>query len=258
MSVNNYASHEKVAQQFGVHRSRVQAWVKSGAPLTDEKYLAQWLLTREGLKESVRREAERITGRKTQVRPVSAIPVQSEEQEAAESISAAFNKGAAPTDLASSNAKLAAFRDHCAGRLQEATNADDRPEIDYWGKQYRAYEEVLQKGQLLAKKLGIDNGELMKKEDAERFLRAVAYWLMRCVDASLHELCPQLAGKDDPRDIHAALEPYLLEHRFLIPLMRAAHVDGPTALPAWGVAALTDAVDDYVENGAEEAKNVTP
>jgi hypothetical protein len=268
--VKSYISQEKIAEQFGVSRARVYAWGKSGAPLTSEKYLAEWLLDRgQGLKPSVREEAERIAGRKSKVQPVAvssvAIPDESDEirdelagevSRLAHAAARGVNVQGKADSIAASNERLAAFTDYYAARLAEATAQDDLALIKYWGAEYRAAQKVQQDGQLLAKKLGIDSGELMPKEQAERYLRAVAYWIVRCIDSAKRRLREKVVGLETAQAADAILDAELIESVLVVPMARATRVDGGTALPEWATAAIIDAIEDYVENGTEEVQRV--
>jgi hypothetical protein len=260
MPLIRYASHDKIAAQFGVSRARVYAWEKSGAPTTGEKYLAQWLLTRSDLKPCVRAEAERIMGI---VRPQQRVALVDSDEFAAvaDDIEGALKQATRGVKLtgkadsiAASNARLASFTDYYAERLALATQNEDHAEIKFWGDEYRRSEKIQQDGQMLAKKLGIESGELIKREECEAYARAVAYWLVRCVDAARRRMREKLVGMATPQEADAVIDGELLEAVLLRPMARGLKVDGKLALPKWLHAAVVDAVDDYIEQGAEQAE----
>lgn len=148
--------------------------------------------------------------------------------------------------------QLARFRDFAIFKLEKSHKMGDESGVRGFGDQHIRYEQAIRQNKLADLRLGIDEGLLVPKAEFERLLRALVYWLMRCTDAHLPELCPRLMGKTTMEEVRAQLEPALLSVRFLQPLARATAVRAGVSLPEWAVGCLKDSVDDYIEDGAAE------
>ena len=149
--------------------------------------------------------------------------------------------------------RLDRLRRHYARKLDGANNRNALGDIKFYSDQVIRFEESLRKQRLMADRLGLDTGELIRRDTIERWLGGLGFWLMRSIDQSLNILCPQLAGLTFPEEVRTRLEDQLLDHRFFNPLLKSVTIASGSALPKWFVARLVDVVDDYVENGAESA-----
>ena len=153
-------------------------------------------------------------------------------------------------------AAVARARAFAAFKFDKAAKENNRDDLKFFADLVAKLDSTLHDQQLRAKKLGIDAGDLVPRSEVERIARAWVFWAMRAVDADLAELCPKLTGLAQVNDVRGVLEPALLSNRFLKPFARAARIASPSAVPDWLVAILRDACDDYIENGAEEFKDV--
>lgn len=258
---NKYATLENIGRQFGITKQAVLKWEQNGAPLHSEEETVEWLLTGKRITGKTRRACLEYKQRHAKFGGAvdESLPDESTFSDVADDLHSKVSAAARGRDLggkaesiAESNSRLAKFTDYYASQLADMIKCNDPAGIEFWGKQYRASEKIQQEGLILAKKLGVDNGELLKKEDAETYLRAVAYWLVRGVDSAKRRLREHITATNSD----LVLDANLLAEVFVGPIARACRVDGPTALPGWAVETLADAVDDYVENGAEEFRAV--
>lgn len=256
-SRKQYAVNDHMAARFAVTRQAVAKWRAAGADMSSEVALARWLAQRGTIRQETRLVAAEILRQAAE----NPAPLSPDYVEAAQDVERAVSQaargmklGGKAASIAESNARLASFTDYYAAELASAVEQNDAAMIQFWGKEYRAAEKIQQDGQMLAKKLGIDAGELIKKEMAEAYLRAVAYWLVRCVDTARKRLREKLVGVQTAQDADMILDSELVAAVLVQPMARAMRVEGPVELPSWAVGAITDAIDDYVEDGATEAQ----
>jgi hypothetical protein len=156
-------------------------------------------------------------------------------------------------DTVASLKKLRAFN---AKKLELATRQNDVAGIATYTKQITDLETVISRNLLLAKKLGVDAGELMKRETVERFLEAFAFLLMRGADEAIDHLAKECVGKSFPEEIRPTIENYLLSTRLLRPFRGVVGQASAIGLPAWFVEKLINVAADNIEGAREEITEV--
>ena len=240
-------SQIELAAFWGVNVRTVRRWQKEGAPVVDVSAMADWCLNQKQLPASVteRLEAEGVA----QVESVAEDP----EWEEFERHKAA-RKAAGKTSSDGATNTLEEHRDFYAFKLAKAAKRGKKDQSLFFTEQVIRFSRAIREEKLLAEKLGIQSGEMIPREDCERWFRAWGFWTMRGVDTMLADMVPRITGLNPAIDHAAArfaVEPALLEARMLRPYVMATKVPSKVALPAWLVAAVKDVVDDYLEGGAE-------
>lgn len=163
-----------------------------------------------------------------------------------------FEKTARTDDPNEAMVKIAKARDFASYKFELAAKKGDAADLKFYGDLLAKMEGVLHDAQLRAKKLGLDEGDLIPRVEVERILWSVGYWLMRAADLNLDALssrleamAPGLSGKA----VRKALEGELLSDRFLVPFARAASIQAGVTVPEWAVAPMRKACGDYLEDG---------
>jgi hypothetical protein len=236
--------NKEIAEFWNVTDRTVKTWRAKGAPVEDDDGMAKWLRAHPAcITDGVRKRLRDFTS-------LSSVDPDWEE----------FQKAAieqTDDDPKKAMAMIAKARSFAAFKFEKASAVNDQDGIKFYADLLAKLEGTLHDAQLRAKKLGIDQGELVPRSEVERILRAWAFWSMRSVDADLADLCPKLTGLAQVNDARAVLEPALLSARFLKPFVRASRISSPAAVPGWMVAIVQDAVDDYIEDGAREFEAAT-
>ncbi len=147
-------------------------------------------------------------------------------------------------------ANIKAARDIAAVRFMEAAQKENRPDMKLYADLLSRFDGV--DAELRAKKLGIDQGELLPRAECERMIFALGYWSLRATDLSLDSLMGQLklvAPGLDGEHVRKILERELLSARFLEPFARASKIRNGVGLPDWFVAKMRTTCGDYLEKG---------
>lgn len=162
------------------------------------------------------------------------------------------------------DAALAAIlraRDFAAWKFEQAARNNVRPDMKFYADLLSQFEGVIHDAQLRARKLGIDDGELLPRPEVERVVWALAYWLLRSTDQHLDALTSALtviAPGLEGEAVRRVLESELLSNRFLVPFAKAARVQGGVTLPTWLVAKMREATGDFLKKGSERFDEVKP
>ena len=137
-------------------------------------------------------------------------------------------------------------------KLAAAQRVGSVADIDFYSRQYFRADEAHDRILSNRKKLGIDAGEMMKRETVERYLEAFAFVLMRGADEAIDHLAKECVGKSFPEEIRPALENYLLSTRLLRPFQTVVGQASALGLPPWFVEKLINVAADNIE-GARDA-----
>lgn len=152
-------------------------------------------------------------------------------------------------------AKLKRLADYAVFKIERATKARDLSALSDAQNLLARISSTLHDEELRAQKLGRALGNLLPQESAESLARALAYWLLRSIDAVLADVCPRIAtasasGQLFREEVRALIEPTLLAHRLLEPLARASKHPAALALPVWWIDALRSGLAATLEDGA--------
>lgn len=146
-------------------------------------------------------------------------------------------------------------RDFAIFKLQRANSTNNLPVIKDTTEAITRLSGVIHDEELRAQKLGREIGDIIPRADYERQLRALAWWLVRCVDDTKAALAPRLAAASASgplyrQEVDAILEPVLLTTRVLEPLRRSVDLAPGTgaALPPWALTALRSALAAALED----------
>ena len=114
-------------------------------------------------------------------------------------------------------------------------------------------EGTLHDAQLRAKKLGIDSGDLVRRDELERPAKFLGYHLLRCADAALGQLAKLLTERDPSLppltvgEVREMGEPLLLTALVLQPIAKAMEGDNGAAPPRWLVEAMKAGMEEVIE-----------
>lgn len=165
----------------------------------------------------------------------------------------------APASAEDSLTRTRLLRDYAQFKLEAAQSANDLAAASDAAALFKLNSDIIHDEELRAQKLGREIGDIIPRADYERQLRALAYWLVRTVDAAKATLAPRLAAASATgplfrQEVDAILEPVLLTTRVLDPLRRSADLPPGTgaALPPWALNALRTALASCLEDANPE------
>lgn len=236
---------EKRAAFYGVHARTLYNWAKMTppAPVMDAAAMVDWVRTVKispKCQEAIDRISDRIHGKTGG----------SDDPDWKEFSEAAIKS--ANDDPKAALADLAKARDFAAFKLEKANKQNDRQSIKFYSDLLVKFEGAIHDAQLRARKLGMDEGELLPRHEIERIFFALGFWLMRATDQHLDTLSASIAKRTSDlsaEDVRRVLEPELLSARFLVPFARSASIQSGLSLPQWIVDKLKTVTGDYLADG---------
>lgn len=240
------------AEFYRVTPRTIDRWRAREAPLLDVAAMIEWAPNQKSLPDSflariAELKAMQPGGKKT------AMEGDADWQE--------FISQARSGDAKESLEKLALARDFASFKFEKASRATDKDNMKFYAELLSKFEGVFHDAQLRARKLGIDEGELLPRSEVERITWAVAYWLLRATDQHLDAITSKLKALSpglDAEPVRAVLEPELLSCRFLEPFAKAARIQSGVGLPGWLFAKMRESAGDFLEAGEKQFDEVKP
>lgn len=218
-------TQQQIADTFGVGQKMVSRWKQQGAPMDDLLALCKWLrLNRQRMPKELKQGIERI------------------EQQAGKSVIQA-----ATTDAPSNRKTLEDFRDYYVEQLNIATQASLPDEVKHWNDLLLKTEKCIREAEAHIKKLGIDRGEMIPREEIERILAAVIYAGNACVRAQIKQIAEVLAAETSPAVIYETLSPAIIGGRIFEGFKAVAKADSEVQLPSWVIACVQSEGENYLE-----------
>lgn len=98
-----------------------------------------------------------------------------------------------------------------------------------------------------SRKMGLDEGAIINREEFERLLFAIAFWMMRGVDVDIDALAPKLKGLDFVGEIRMALDRFFVRSRFFSAFSKSITQESGLSLPVWAYKILEESVNVFWE-----------
>ena len=129
---------------------------------------------------------------------------------------------------------LEEMRDYYAEQLDDATSSGhtDHEEIKFWNDLWLKADESIRRSQAHARKLGLEQGETLPKDDVERILKNLIWAGNACCDKFSKQIAQRLSGKT-PAELHKILKPNLTALLIFEGLDRLAKTPGDINIPQW-------------------------
>jgi hypothetical protein len=239
-----------MVEYYDCSESTIKRHRAKGAPLNDLDAMLNWLPNQKDAPAGMKRRLADYKAQRSGDSP----------QLTGDADWAEFEKMVRTDDPKESMVKIARARDFVAFKFEKASRANEKDDMGFYANLLSKFEGVFHDAALRAKKLGLDEGELLPRPEVERIAWALAYWTLRAVDQNLDALSSKLAALSpglEAGPIRAVLEPELLSARFLTPYARAAKIQSGVTLPEWLVAKMRESVGDYLSNGEQQFDSVT-
>lgn len=222
-------TQQQIADIFGVGQKMVSRWNQQGAPMEDLLALCKWLrLNRQRMPKELKKGIERL------------------EREASKGV-VKKSSGKKLADREEDRKTLEDFRDYYVDQLNIATQANLADEVKHWNDLLLKTEKCIREAEAHSKKLGIDKGEVITREEVERILASVIYAGNACVRAQIKQIAEVLAAETSPADIYETLSPAILGGRIFEGFKAVAKSDSEVKLPAWVIACVQSEGENYLE-----------
>lgn len=217
-------TQQQIADTFGIGQKMVSRWKQQGAPMDDIQALCKWLrLNRQRMPKELKAGIERVE-KQTSKNVIQNIVVEAEDRKTLED-----------------------FRDYYVEQLNVATKADLADEVKHWNDLLLKAEKCIRESEAHIKKLGIEKGEMMPREDIERILAAVVYAGNACVRAQIKEIAEVLAAESSPAKIYEILAPAILGGRIFEGFKALSKSESLVKLPAWVISCVQSEGENYLE-----------
>ena len=129
---------------------------------------------------------------------------------------------------------LEEMRDYYSSELDKATNSSyaGHEEIKFWNDLWLKADESIRRSQAHERKLGLEQGETLPKENVEAILKNVIWAGNACCNNFSKQLAQSLSGKT-PAEVHKVLKPNLLAMLIFEGFDKLAKVPGEINMPQW-------------------------
>ena len=139
------------------------------------------------------------------------------------------------------------LRDFYFKKLSKAAKRNDQNQIKYWNDLLLKTDKSLRELQAHQKKLGLESGETIAREEAERIIRAMIYGGNACVRAQVKEIAEVLAAEYSPAEIYEMLSPAILGGRIFEGLKALTKSESQVRLPMWVVECFQSEGENYLQ-----------
>ena len=218
-------TQQQIADIFNVSQLMVSRWKQQGAPLADHQALCKWLrINRQRMPKKLKDSIQRIE------RKASTDVIQK----------------TAPAEEADRKT-LEDFRDYYVEQLNVAAKADLADEVKHWNDLLLKTEKCIRESEAHIKKLGIDKGEMMPREEVERILAAIIYAGNACIRAQVKEIAEVLAAESSPAKLYEMLAPAILGGRIFEGFKAVAKSESQVKLPKWVIDCVQSEGENYLE-----------
>jgi transcriptional regulator with XRE-family HTH domain len=217
-------TQQQIADTFGVGQKMVSRWKQQGAPMNDMQALCKWLrLNRQRMPKELKAGIERLE-KQSSNNATKKILVEGEDRKTLED-----------------------FRDYYVEQLNVATKADLADEVKHWNDLLLKAEKCIRESEAHIKKLGIEEGEMMPREEIERIIQAMIYGGNACVRGQIKEIAEVLAAESSPAQIYEMLSPAILGGRIFEGLKVLTKSESQVKLPIWIVECFQSEGENYLK-----------
>lgn len=241
------------AEFYGVTQRSVQKWLNDCKPVAHPEAMAKLILSDQRSSPASRAKASAILNGAGITPPSTITGARGQDQSPPPQMpdpewAAFMTTPGAEIDAVNTQEQLKRLRVFYLKKLETATKMGVVADIRLYTGQVIEFEEAINKNMLMAKRLGIDAGELMSREAIERFLEAFTFLLMRGVDDAIDELSKCCVGKTFPEEIRPLIEDYVLSTRILRPFRGVVNQASGLGLPQWFVEKLQTTASAHIDN----------
>lgn len=224
---------DEIGIQFKTSAASVHGWRRRGAPIPTRENqgsfdliaLARWLVENLGPGSKSKPIARKIVA-------------------AAEPKKKATRKRAKKKSQTKTAEEL---RDDYFVELNDAKEAGDEEREKVALNAYLKIDKQIRDAEAHAKKLGIDKGDVLSKDECERIVRASCYAGNACVEGMLEQIAEKVSAMESPEQVYNFLKPVILGGRLFAGFSKVVKTPGAVNVPKWYAEAMQSAANDYLK-----------
>lgn len=234
------------ASYWDTSRRTIQNWLRAEYPVTDKPAMAELIVSKSLGGAKCKAKAQRIL-----LKEDGRLPSKNDGVEKLSSLGSG--------DAVSVGPGLDAFGDegeidlrqasaYAWRKMDDAAKIHDRGAISYWHERFLKNEEARRKAEIHAKKMGVDEGEVISRTDFSKWSYALAFWLVRSIEVDQRGLV-QLVGRDELEmaSLYDPIERFLMRSRFLKAFSKSMSEVSGVSLPKWFFEELNKGVEAFFE-----------
>jgi uncharacterized protein Usg len=236
-----------LAKKWGVTRRTAQNWVSQGRPVHDEEALAGDLVRRGRISTKLLARAQRVLEDARRRREITSENDSADFSPPTEKGERGFmwlnvGEGYGEPDF---DRLIQTYWDQWNAAMEvKAGNL-----IEFWDKRYQAAVKAKHAAELHEKKLGLEKGEILGREQFRHLVDVMIFHLLRGIEAEGKDLAPRLLELSFVEEVHHRLTEHRVMSRILVPFIKMAEAAGPLGVPGFVVEQIKDRVDQYVQDG---------
>lgn len=238
----------KWAKFWKVSRRTVQNWVKATHPVSAPAEMARLIIASRLGGQAAWEVAQRVLG---QIGENDSVEIP---------LSAVRERGAAQPGLDEVEAERADLDRASAwffAQMKEAMKIEGNLGlVTYYHERFLKTEKARRDAELHARKLGLDEGQIIGREEFARLLHALAFWLARGVEVDRAAMAPHFVGLSFVEEVYGVFDRVFMRRRFLGAFEGALGAKSGVSLPVWALAAIEAAVEAYWETDAADVEDV--
>jgi hypothetical protein len=139
------------------------------------------------------------------------------------------------------------LRDEYFAELQTAKDAFDEEREKIALNAYLKIDKQIREAEAHAKKLGLDRGEMLSRDEVCRIVRASTYAGNACIEGTLEQISEKVSAMETPEQVYNFLKPIILGGRLFAGFSKVAKTPGEVNLPEWLCDIWQTSADDYLK-----------
>lgn len=244
---------KKWASYWETSRRTVQNWLKAEYPVTEKQPMAELIIEKSlgGLK--CREKAERILLERDGRSP--------SENDAFENLSS-LGKGKGLLEpgideVVEEGVDMRAASAWFWSKVVASSKLNDRAAVSYWQDRYLKNEKAIRDAEVHARKMGVDEGEVITREVFSKWSYALAFALVRSVEVDQRGLVQQIAKDElEMATLYEPVERFLMRSRFLKAFSSSVERMSGVSLPRWFFEEISKGVEAFFECDRSDADDV--
>ena len=132
----------------------------------------------------------------------------------------------------------------------------DEAGVSFYLEKCLKVRKSIQDAEIHARKMGLDEGQIINRDEFERLMFAMGFWMLRGVDLDLKHLAPKLLELHFVEEAYGVLDRYFVRTRFLSAFSKSITQESGVSLPLWCYEILKATVDTFWETDALDPDDV--
>lgn len=215
----------ELSKEIQITTRSIRAWIQRGAPIEGTREeLARWIAEQTKISAKARNWSRKVLAaskpKKTKRKKLS------DETDELEILKAVL-------------------REHTAA-LDVATDEDNLDRIRFYTDSVKNLASTIRETEAHAKRMGLQTGETLPREEVERILAMVFNAGNACIERNLVQYCQRWADIHDPAELYEVMKPQLVFSTLFSGFSHYENAKGNPHLPQWVVDHALRERDNYI------------